>query len=128
MIVAGFQLFEAGTVAAFAERAVEDLDLKSALAGVTIAFYAYIGFEDLTNLAEEAKAGRIPNFYHESDDPERRVPLVWKPDDYMVVVTGDLTRNSVYIFAHNGVLGFPVTKRIRLPKGWAGGSARSREL
>lgn len=68
------------------------------------------------NLAEEAKAGRIPELYHESDDPARRVPLVWKPDDYMIVVTGDLTRNSVYIFAHNGVLGFPVAKRIRLPK------------
>ena len=34
----------------------------------------------------------------------------------MIVVTGDLTRNSVYIFAHNGVLGFPVCKRIQLPK------------
>ncbi|HET7597131.1 MAG TPA: UGSC family (seleno)protein [Burkholderiales bacterium] len=65
------------------------------------------------NLAEEAKAGRIPRVYHESDDPERLVPLVWKPDDFMIAVTGDLTRNSVYIFAHNGVLGFPVAKRIR---------------
>ena len=64
------------------------------------------------NLAEEARAGRIPALYHESDDPQRMVPLVWKPEDYMVVVTGDLTRNSVYIFAHNGVLGFPVAKRI----------------
>jgi hypothetical protein len=33
-------------------------------------------------------------------------------------VTGDLTRNSVYIFAHNGVLGFPVAKRVVLPKDW----------
>ena len=66
------------------------------------------------NLAEEAKAGRIPGLYHESDDPERRVPLVWKSEDFMIVVTGDLTRNSVYIFAHNGVLGFPVAKRIHL--------------
>ena len=64
------------------------------------------------NLAEEAEAGRIPRVYHESDDPERLVPLVWEPGHYMVVVTGDLTRNSVYIFAHNGVLGFPVAKRI----------------
>jgi hypothetical protein len=64
------------------------------------------------NLAEEARTGRIPALYYESDDPQRMVPLVWKPDDYMVVVTGDLTRNSVYIFAHNGVLGFPVAKCI----------------
>ena len=70
------------------------------------------------NLAEEAKAGRIPKLFHASDDPDRPVPLVWKPEDYMVAVTGDLTRNSIYIFAHNGVLGYPVAKRIALPKDW----------
>ena len=67
------------------------------------------------NLAEEAQAGRIPNVYHESDDPERMVPLVWSPDQYMIAVTGDLGRNSCYVFAHNGVLGFPVAKEIRMP-------------
>ena len=70
------------------------------------------------NLKEEHEAGRIPGAFHESDDPNRPVPLVWKPEDYMVAVTGDLTRNSVYIFAHNGVLGFPVAKRIQLPRDW----------
>jgi len=65
------------------------------------------------NLAEEAKAGRIPKVFHASDDPGRLVPLVWKPEDYMLAETGDLTRNSVYVFAHNGVLGYPVAKRIR---------------
>jgi hypothetical protein len=67
------------------------------------------------NLAEEERAGRIPKVYHESDDPERRVPLVWSPDQYMIAVTGDLGRNSCYVFAHNGVLGFPVAKEVRLP-------------
>ena len=70
------------------------------------------------NLKEEHEAGRIPKVFHESDDPERRVPLVWKPEHYLIAVTGDLTRNSVYIFAHNGVLGFPVAKQIRLPGDW----------
>jgi len=70
------------------------------------------------NLAEEHQTGRIPKVFHESDDPNRMVPLVWKPEDYMICVTGDLTRNSVYIFAHNGVLGYPVAKLIRLPKNW----------
>jgi len=70
------------------------------------------------NLKEEHEAGRIPKVFHESDDPDRMVPLVWKPEDILVTVTGDLTRNSIYIFAHNGVLGFPVAKPIRLPKDW----------
>jgi len=70
------------------------------------------------NLAEEHAAGRIPSVFHESDDPERMVPIVWRPDDYHIVVTGDLGRNSCYVFAHNGVLGFPVGKKIRLPENW----------
>jgi hypothetical protein len=70
------------------------------------------------NLAEEHEAGRIPKVFHESDDPNRMVPLVWRPEDYLITVTGDLSRNSIYIFAHNGVLGFPVAKRIGLPKDW----------
>jgi len=70
------------------------------------------------NLIEEHAAGRIPKIFHESDDPERLVPLVWRPEDFQVVVTGDLGRNSIYVFAHNGVLGFPVAKEIKLPKNW----------
>ncbi len=67
------------------------------------------------NLAEEHQAGRILQMFHESDDPQRLVPLVWKPEDFQVVVTGDLGRNSIYVFAHNGVLGFPVCKAIKMP-------------
>ncbi|MBY0271026.1 MAG: hypothetical protein K2X06_14235 [Burkholderiales bacterium] len=70
------------------------------------------------NLTEEHKAGCIPEIFHESDDPERLVPIVWRPEDFQVVVTGDLGRNSIYVFAHNGVLGFPVGKEIHLPKNW----------
>ena len=65
------------------------------------------------NLAEEARLGKIPAVYHESDDPERMVPLVWHADDYMIAITGDPLRNSAYVFAHNGVLGYPVCKAIR---------------
>jgi hypothetical protein len=70
------------------------------------------------DLKEEYMLGRIPKVFCESDDPSRMVPLVWEPDDYMVAVTGDLMRNSIYIFAHNGVLGYPTGKEIRLPKHW----------
>ena len=70
------------------------------------------------NLKEEHEAGRIPEVFHVSDDPNRMVPLVWKPEDILITVTGDLARNSIYIFAHNGVLGFPTAKRIVLPKRW----------
>ncbi len=68
------------------------------------------------NLTEAHKAGRIPDAFHESDDPNRMVPLVFKPEDFMVVVTGDMARNSIYVFAHNGVLGYPTTKKITTKK------------
>lgn len=70
------------------------------------------------DLAREVRMGRMPPVYHESDDPNRLVPIVWHADDYMLVVTGDLGRNSGYIFAHNGVLGYPTAREIKLPPNW----------
>ena len=64
------------------------------------------------NLAEEVREGRIPAFFAESGDPERTVPLVWAPEHYMVAVTGDPLRTNAYVYAHNGQLGFPVTRQI----------------
>jgi hypothetical protein len=70
------------------------------------------------NLAAEVQAGRIPKVFHESDDPGRLVPIVWRPEDFMVAVTGDPMRNSAYVFAHNGLRGYPVSKPVRLPADW----------
>jgi len=70
------------------------------------------------NLKEEAERGNIPKVFYESDDPERLVPILAKAEDYMIAVTGDLLRNDAYVFAHNGLLGYPVTKKIELPDTW----------
>ena len=73
------------------------------------------------DLALEVSLGKIPKVYHESDDPERLVPMVWSPDQFMIAVTGDPLRNNAYVFAHNGLRGFPVSKTVRLHK--SGGAA-----
>ena len=70
------------------------------------------------DITEEVRLGHLPAHYHESDDPNRRVPIVWDAEDYMVLVTGDEMRNSAYILAHQGSLGYPVAREIRLPKHW----------
>jgi hypothetical protein len=70
------------------------------------------------DLASQVKLGRIPKVYHESDDPDRLVPMVWQPNHYMIGVTGDPMRNSAYVFAHNGLRGFPVSKSVLLPVDW----------
>jgi hypothetical protein len=65
------------------------------------------------NLTDEAARGNIPkDVFAASDDPNRMVPIVWAPEHFMIVVTGDPLRTSGYAFGHNGQLGFPVAKKI----------------
>jgi hypothetical protein len=64
------------------------------------------------NLAEEVRLGRMPNVFAQTDDRDRLVPLVWEPEHYMIAVTGDPLRTNAYVFAQNGQLGFPVTRKI----------------
>jgi hypothetical protein len=70
------------------------------------------------SLKQQAYLGRIPQVFAESDDPNRLVPIVFGPDDFMVVVSGDPLRNNAYTFTQNGYLGFPTAKKIALPKNW----------
>jgi hypothetical protein len=86
-------------------------------------FERYIG--DWTNLVPGrpsltglVKAGLIPPVFAESDDPERLVPIVCRAEDLMVAVSGDPLRTNAYAFAHNGILGYPTTKAVRLPAEW----------
>ena len=88
-------------------------------------FEAYMG--EYTNLvpgrrtlAELVEAGKAPPVFAESTDPERPVPLVCEPDDILIAVTGDPLRTNAYVFSHNGMLGYPVAKRIDLPGEWEG--------
>ena len=83
-------------------------------------FERYIG--EWTNLApgrptlhDLVKRGRAAPIFAESDDPERLVPVVARAEDIMVAVSGDPLRTNAYVFAHNGILGFPTTRPVRLP-------------
>ncbi len=69
-------------------------------------------------LKEEVRLGNLPKAFHESDDPNRLVPIVVNPEDFMIAVSGDPMRNNAYIFAHNGFLGYPTGKQIQLPADW----------
>src|SRR5258708_11209220 len=70
------------------------------------------------SLKQQVNLGRLPKEFHESDDPNRLVPIVLEPDDFIVLVSGDPLRTNAYSFAHNGCLGFPTAKKIELPKDW----------
>jgi len=70
------------------------------------------------SLKLQVNLGRLPKIFYESDDPNRMVPIVLGPDDFMVLVSGDPLRTNAYTFAHNGYLAFPTAKKIQLPKNW----------
>jgi hypothetical protein len=92
-------------------------------------FEAYLGDwtdHPIRSLKEQANLGKIPKIFYESDDPERLVPIVFEPDDFMVAVSGDLLRTNAYTFSHNGILGYTVAKQIKLPTDWATKLARAK--
>jgi len=71
-------------------------------------------------LADLVRQGRAPAVFAESENPDRLVPVVAKPDDIMIAVSGDPLRTNAYVLAHNGILGYPTTRRIELPAAWSG--------
>jgi len=69
-------------------------------------------------LVDLVKRGRAPAVFAESEDPDRLVPVVLRAEDIMVAVSGDPLRTNAYVFAHNGMLGYPTTRIISLPHAW----------
>jgi len=64
-------------------------------------------------LAELHEAGLAGDVFVESEDPDRLVPIVEKPEDILVVVAGDPYRSNACVFGSNGVHGFPTSREIR---------------
>ena len=48
----------------------------------------------------------------------RKVRMTSSPDDFQIVVSGDPHRDHVLIFAQNGFMGPPTSKKIELPENW----------
>ncbi|HET6183933.1 MAG TPA: UGSC family (seleno)protein [Acetobacteraceae bacterium] len=69
-------------------------------------------------LNDWVRLGKLPKAFA-GNDPDRLVPLVTKPEHFMIAVAGDPLRSNCYLLIHNGILGFPVSKTVRLPPGWA---------
>ena len=62
--------------------------------------------------------GKLPKEFCESDDPDRYIPVVTRPDDFMLTISGDPGRDNCFICAQNGFIGYPVSKKIKLPSDW----------
>lgn len=76
------------------------------------------GIPGRRSLYDLAALGKAPKMFGRSRDPDRLVPLVSRSEDFQIAVSGDPLRTNCFFLSHNGVLGFPTAKSIRLPADW----------
>jgi hypothetical protein len=65
------------------------------------------------SLIELTEAGKAAAIFAEDNRRDRLVPIVERPEDILIVVSGDPLRSNAYAFASNGPHGFPTTVAIR---------------
>ncbi|MFC2001135.1 hypothetical protein ACFLUZ_01360 [Chloroflexota bacterium] len=73
---------------------------------------------DIGSLFDAGKKGKLPEQYCQSEDPDRLLPIVFSPDDFLITVSGDFGKDNCFICAQNGFIGYPVSKKIELPARW----------
>ena len=71
-----------------------------------------------TTLCELVEKGEMPKAWCTSDDPNREVPLLLPETKWLVVVSGDPTRNRCCIYRQNFKQGYATSAKIRLPRDW----------
>jgi len=74
-------------------------------------FERYVGeWSNLTpghrRLVDLVADGSLPAVFAESDDPDRLVPIVTRPDRIMIAVAGDPNRTNAYAFSNDGPHGW----------------------
>lgn len=88
--------------------------------------YAYYCGQTGFRVTEAVKQGLLPAAYHESDDPDRLVPVFQRPEWIGIVVAGDWGRNQSKGYVSNHIQGPPVSRQIVLPGRWRDMLAASR--
>ncbi len=72
----------------------------------------------LTRFYQGIEAGNWPEQIGTSKELDREVQMVSCPEDFNVVISGDLARDHVLVCANNGFMGYPVSRKIELPENW----------
>ncbi len=63
-------------------------------------------------LSELVAEGHLPDVFAESNDPQRLVPIVTKPERLMIAVAGDPNRTNAYALSNDGPHGWWTAKNI----------------
>jgi hypothetical protein len=77
----------------------------------------HIGFSDF-DIKGWVEAGVVPRAFHQSDDPDRLVPVFIKPETIGIVISGDPGRSQSKGFVQNHDQAPPISKKIELPPDW----------
>ncbi|HSQ05912.1 MAG TPA: hypothetical protein VLN59_17870, partial [Burkholderiales bacterium] len=77
----------------------------------------HLGLTSFT-LAEQVRLGILDRKYAVSDDPQREVPMMIRPERLGVVVSGDPGRNQSKAYISNHIQGRRLSRLVRLPKAW----------
>jgi hypothetical protein len=77
-----------------------------------------MGKHENNQLLNGVKEGRLPKVFAESEDPNRMVPIVCKPEDFMIAVAGAPGQKHAHVLAQNGFINYPTAKKIQLPAKW----------
>ena len=70
------------------------------------------------NLHQAVQAGRLSEMFALSDDPNRLVPVVHKPEEFYIVVSGSPDRNRNFIAGQIGEQGLNVSRQIIVSENW----------
>ena len=69
-------------------------------------------------LRDHVAKGLLPPEYAASDDPKRRIPVIWDADAIGIVVAGDAGRNQSKCYSSNHTQGPPTSRQVALPRDW----------
>ena len=79
-----------------------------------------------TTVCDLVEKGVLPKAWCVSTDPNRMVPLLLPASEWLVVVTGDPTRNRCCIYRQNFMQGYATSGKVKLPANWDALLAKSK--
>jgi hypothetical protein len=83
-----------------------------------ITHYARMTSTPTFSLERLVKDGILPPEYAASDDPQRKLHIVIKPEMIEILVAGDPGRNQSRAYMGNHIQGPPTSRRVALPASW----------
>jgi hypothetical protein len=70
-------------------------------------------------LADLVRDRVAPALYAASDDPDRLVPILLRPEWTNILLAGDPGRNQCKVYVNNHEQGPPISKKVQLAAGWS---------